>query len=133
MTSTEQQMTQTKEVSVEEIIPAHIQAQTKIRFFVLKWTEQLVEKLQADYDRQYKSNSNPCRFEINTKGKKYYKIVEKNGGVHAFVNKQTGEVYKPASWKSPAKHVRYNLSIIEDRKRCFDNADWAGGYLYLRG
>ena len=133
MTSTEQQMTQTKEVSVEEILPAHIQAQTKIRFFVLKWTEQLVEKLQADYDRQYKSNSNPCRFEINTKGKKYYKIVEKNGGVHAFVNKQTGEVYKPASWKSPAKHVRYNLSIIEDRKRCFDNADWAGGYLYLRG
>tara|TARA_Y100000590_G_C15446208_1_gene910862 strand:+ start:163 stop:564 length:402 start_codon:yes stop_codon:yes gene_type:complete len=133
MTSTEQQMTQTKEVSVEEIIPAHIQAQTKIRFFVLKWTEQLVEKLQADYDRQYKSNSNPCRFEINTKGKKYYKIVEKNGGVHAFVNKQTGEVYKPASWKSPAKHVRYNLSIIEDRKRCFDNADWAGSYLYLRG
>ena len=133
MTSTEHQMTQTKEVSVEEIIPAHIQAQTKIRFFVLKWTEQLVEKLQADYDRQYKSNSNPCRFEINTKGKKYYKIVEKNGGVHAFVNKQTGEVYKPASWKSPAKHVRYNLSIIEDRKRCFDNADWAGGYLYLRG
>ena len=133
MTSTEQQMTQTKEVSVEEILPAHIQAQTKIRFFVLKWTEQLVEKLQADYDRQYKSNSNPCRFEINTKGKKYYKIVEKNGGVHAFVNKQTGEVYKPASWKSPAKHVRYNLSIIEDRKRCFDNADWAGSYLYLRG
>ena len=133
MTSTEQQMTQTKEVSVEEILPAHIQAQTKIRFFVLKWTEQLVEKLQEDYDSQYKNSPQPCKFEINTKGKKYYKIVEKNGGVHAFVNKQTGEVYKPASWSSPAKHVRYNLSIIEDRKRCFDNADWAGGYLYLRG
>ena len=133
MTSTEQQMTQTKETTVNEILPAHIQAQTKIRFFVLKWTEQLVEKLQANYDAQDTLKSQHYRFEINTKGKKYYKIVEKNGGVHAFVNKQTGEVYKPASWKSPAKHVRYNLSIIEDRKRCFDNADWAGSYLYLRG
>jgi len=40
----------TKEVSVEEILPAHIQAQTRIRFFVLKWTEQLVSKLQENYD-----------------------------------------------------------------------------------
>ena len=60
------------------------------------------------------------------------KINQINGGVHAFVNKTTGEVFKPASWKSPAKHVRYDLRIINDRERCFSNADWAGGYLYLR-
>ena len=29
--------------------------------------------------------------------------------VHAFIDKKTGEVYKPASFKAPAKHVRYNL------------------------
>ena len=29
------------------------------------------------------------------------------GSVHAFIDKQTGEVYKPASWKAPAK-----LSLI---------------------
>ena len=27
------------------------------------------------------------------------------GSVTAFIDKQTGEVYKPASWKAPAKHV----------------------------
>ncbi len=30
---------------------------------------------------------------------------------HAFVDKKTGEVYKSASWKSPAKGVRYDLRM----------------------
>ena len=132
MTSTEQQMTQTKETTVNEILPAHIQAQTKIRFFVLKWTEQLVEKLQEDYDSQYKNSPQPCKFSITT-GRKYHKILDRKGSVHAFVNKQTGELHKPASWNAPTKHVRYDLRRIKQRHECFNKADWAGGYLYLRG
>jgi len=56
------------------------------------------------------------------------------GSVTAFVDKNTGEVYKPASWKSPAKHVRYNLLIIAEREYLLNpiNCDWAGGHLYLR-
>ena len=99
---------------------------------VLDWTEQLVTRLQEEYDRQYSHNSNPCKFSITT-GRKYHKIVNRNAEVHAFVNKTTGEVFKPASYKAPAQHVRYDLRIINDRERCFSNADWAGGYLYLRG
>ena len=34
------------------------------------------------------------------------------GSVTAFIDKNTGEVYKPASWKAPAKHVRFDLRII---------------------
>ena len=98
---------------------------------VLDWTEQLVTCLQDDYNRRYPDSSNPVRFEVNS-GRKYLKINQINGGVHAFVNKETGEVFKPASYKAPAKHVRYDLRIINDRERCFSNADWAGGYLYLR-
>ena len=67
-------------------------------------------------------------------GRKYHKIVMDTGtqlSVHAFVDKKTGEVYKPASFKSPAKIVRYNLLNIESREKCFERADWAGGYLYL--
>ena len=67
-------------------------------------------------------------------GRKYLKIVMDTGNqlsVHAFVDKKTGEVYKPASFKSPAKIVRYNLLNIESREKCFERADWAGGYLYL--
>ena len=84
-------------------------------------------------------------FKIKT-GKKFYKIVQMNfdtfqnrneyreGSVHAFVDKQTGQVYKPASWQAPAKHVRYDFRIIREREFLFNsnNTDWAGGYLYLR-
>ena len=98
---------------------------------VLDWTEQLVTCLQDDYNRRYGENFDNYKFEIQT-GRKYHKIYAKNQGVHAFVNKETGEVFKPASYKAPAKHVRYDLRIINDRERCFSNADWAGGYLYLR-
>ena len=98
---------------------------------VLDWTEQLVTRLEEDYKRKYPNSTDPVRFEVDS-GRKYLKINQINGGVHAFVNKETGEVFKPASWKAPAKHVRYDLRLINDRERCFSNADWAGGYLYLR-
>tara|TARA_R100000030_G_scaffold78946_1_gene61917 strand:+ start:274 stop:672 length:399 start_codon:yes stop_codon:yes gene_type:complete len=73
-------------------------------------------------------------------GRKYHKIIMEipnenrapSRSVHAFVNKKTGEVYKPASFKSPAKHVRFNLCIISDREWLLENADWAGGYLYMK-
>ena len=119
-----------KEVSVEEILhPIELHYQRSIPEMVLDWTKELVTRLQEDYDT--KSTSGRYKFEIQT-GRKYHKINVKNGGVHAFVNKETGEVFKPASYKAPAKHVRYDLRIINDRERCFSNADWAGGYLYLR-
>ena len=79
---------------------------------------------------------------VLTTGKKYHKITQQDwddrandyrgGSVHAFIDKKTGEVYKPASWRAPAKHVRYDLRIINQREQCLARADWAGGYLYLR-
>jgi hypothetical protein len=73
-------------------------------------------------------------------GTKYYKIIQSvdNGpnrmgpsrSVHAFVDKKTGEIYKSAGWKSPAKGVRFDLRLIKDREWLLENADWAGGYLY---
>lgn len=69
-------------------------------------------------------------------GRKYHKLimVDSSGGrsVHAFVDKKTGEVYKSASWKSPAKGVRYDLRLIKDREWLLEHADWAGGYLYAK-
>ena len=121
----------TKEVSVDEILPAELLYQKSLPERVLDWTEQLVTCLQDDYDRRYPDSSNPVRFEVDS-GRKYLKINQIDGGVHAFVNKETGEVFKPASYKAPAKHVRYDLRRIKQRRECFANADWAGGYLYLR-
>ncbi len=74
------------------------------------------------------------RFIVET-GRKYHKIIqcdENSRSVHAFVDKNTGEVYKAASWKAPAKHVRFDFRIIEQRDFVLENCDWAGGYLYLK-
>ena len=80
-------------------------------------------------------NGESYKFIMET-GRKYHKIVMITDGgnrsVHAFVDKKTGEVYKAASFKSPAKGVRFNLLIIKEREWLFENADWAGSYLYIR-
>ena len=79
-------------------------------------------------------------------GRKYYKIMQREfdtfqdrnewreGSVHAFVDKNTGEVFKPASYNAPAKHVRYDLRVINDRVKLHDPryTGWSGGYLYMR-
>lgn len=68
-------------------------------------------------------------------GRKYHKIIMNANGsksVHCFIDKKTGEVYKSASWKTPAKGVRYDLRLIKDREWLLENADWAGGYLYAK-
>lgn len=68
-------------------------------------------------------------------GRKYHKVIMNANGsrsVHCFIDKKTGEVYKSASWKSPAKGVRYDLRLIKDREYLLEHADWAGSYLYMR-
>ena len=106
------------------------------------------EYARKQLDEIENGTANLMWFKVKT-GKKYYKIVQqefetwegskyygqyRDGSVHAFVDKKTGQVYKPASWQAPAKHVRFDLRIIREREFLFNykNTDWAGGYLYLR-
>lgn len=69
------------------------------------------------------------------KGRKYVRIVmhtpEGQRSAHAFVDLNTADVFKSASWKAPAKNgVRYNLLDEKSRQEMYQRADWAGGYLY---
>lgn len=136
-----------------------LQAQQTIADSVLKHTHLLIEALKDNY-REYSIRGHqkfvndddtkeyhqqridelrngilPIDYVIET-GKKYHKVIMIDGGssrsVHCFIDKQTGEVYKSASWKSPAKGVRYDLRFIADREYLLKNADWSGGYLYKR-
>ena len=136
-----------------------VQAQQSIADAVLRHTYSLIEALKHNYIQysirghqkfvddsvtqeyhqrkidELKNGDCPIDYVIET-GKKYHKVVFIDGGgsrsVHCFIDKQTGQIYKSASWKSPAKGVRYDLRLIKDREYVLENADWSGGYLYAR-
>ena len=101
------------------------------------YTYDTTDSVQSQHHQQkideLKNGISPIDYVIES-GKKYHKVVFIDGGggrsVHCFVDKQTGQVYKSASWKAPAKGVRYDLRLIKDREYLLENADWAGGYLY---
>lgn len=103
------------------------------------YTYETTDSVQSQYHQrkvdELKSGDCPIDYVIES-GKKYHKVIFIDGGgqrsVHAFVDKKTGEVYKSASWKAPAKGVRFDLRLIDDREWLFENCDWAGGYLYAR-
>ena len=119
-------------------------AKNTIQLNVRKYTLMLCDALEQDFKsrnhgRVGNYDAPVYKFVIET-GRKYHKIImeipnenrDPSRSVHAFVDKKTGEVFKPASFKAPAKIVRYNLLSIESREECFERADWAGGYLYIR-
>ena len=98
-----------------------------------KWVWQLCRSLEQNYQLRYPNSNTSVTFTMQF-GRKYIKVIQDNTSVHAFIDKKTGEVYKPAGWKSPAKIVRYDLRLISDRQKLHDPkfTDWAGGYLYIR-
>ena len=106
------------------------------------------EYAREQLDAIENGTANLMKFKVYT-GKRYYKIVQqefetwekskyygqyRDGSVHCFVDKETGDVYKPASWSAPAKHIRFTFQNVDHLKFLLnpDNVGWAGGYLYLR-
>jgi hypothetical protein len=105
----------------------------------LSFPATIVTKMDIDYIKaalyNYMNiiqNSAPQREQVNVhEGRKYYKVTLKNEvqeRVHSFVCKETGDVFKPASYKIPAKGRRYNL--ITEWELLKEKVDWAGSYLY---
>ena len=108
--------------------------QTKPQFL----TEALVETLNNEWKVNAIESHNMLwhRLEI-VEGKKYIKVWNRliqNGddcggrSVWMFVDKNTGECYKPASVKGPAKGVRYLITQLADNPHICDPY---GSFLYL--
>ena len=118
-------------------------ARNEIQLNIRKWTLMLCDALEHNFRSRNKGTiggkyeAPSYKFVIES-GRKYHKIIMEvpnnnrppSRSVHAFVDKKTGEVYKAASFKAPAKHVRFDLRLIKDREWLLEHADWAGGYLY---
>ena len=92
-------------------------ARNTIQLNVRKWTLMLCDALVDNF----KSRNHGKVGGYDAPSYKFY-----------IVDKKTGELYKSASYKAPAKGVRYDLRIIEQREWLLQHADWAGGYLYAR-
>ena len=124
---------------------AQADARNTIELNVRKYTLMLCDALEDNFKSRNKGTIGgkyeaPVYKFVIESGRKYHKIIMEvpnnnrppSRSVHAFVDKKSGDVYKAASFKAPAKHVRFNLCIISDREWLLENADWAGGYLYKR-
>ena len=71
-------------------------------------------------------------------GKKYIKVknirmhrhdLTTDNGVFMFIDKETGACYKPASFKAPAKGIRFQIEQLVDNPEIVDNY---GSFLYVR-
>jgi len=59
-------------------------------------------------------------------------LEDKNGSIHCFVERTTGDIYKPAGWRAPytkgSNAVRGNIYD----KSTFSKTDLHGGWLYAK-
>ena len=114
--------------------------------------EQLVEKQTQLYCNKlvlamklwHQRNGMPAEWEtkyIYETGRKYFKVIrvedeyksnDEHRCVEAFIDRQTGDIFKPASWSRPAKGARFNLLDQDSLFELFSDLDPFGGHLYKR-
>ena len=113
--------------------------QTKPQFL----TRSLIEVLNNEWKVAALESNNSTHYHLEIEeGRKYLKVwktVEKLIGPSQpghnmtrscwmFIDKNTGECYKPASYKAPAKGVRYLITQLADNPHVCDPY---GSFLYL--
>jgi len=104
-------------------------------------TEYLTECLLEVVNNQWKLDI--TKFESYSKleysvGKKYIKVknirmhrhgLTTDNGVFMFIDKESGACYKPASYKAPAKGIRFFIEFLVDNPEIVDRY---GSFLYVR-
>ena len=91
------------------------------------------EKSKNYHIKQYPNSPLPARVMAREDGNKFTKLVTADVGpgksAIAFVNLETGDIFKSASWKAPAKGVRGSVMAEDYGISCFGPC----GVNYLRG
>ena len=109
--------------------------QTKAEFL----TESLIEVLNNDWKvLAIENGRNFYEYLTMEVGRKYIKvwqskcydgIVREGRSCFMFVDKETGACYKPASYKAPAKGIRFFIESLVDSPEVVDQY---GSFLYRR-
>ena len=109
---------------------------------VEKQTQLYCNKLVLAMKQWHADNGMPAKWEtryIYETGRKYFKVIrvedeyksnDEHRCVEAFIDRQTGDIFKPASWRKPAKGARFNLLDEQSCQLCFQHLDPFGGHLY---
>ena len=113
--------------------------QDKTEFLVDSLLETLNNRERVDAIESSRTVYTQFEYEV---GRKYIKVwsrlisecfglVEPHNGrsCYMFVDKNTGDVYKPASYKAPANGIRFQIDQLADDP---DLCDTFGSFLYLR-
>ena len=111
---------------------------------VEKQTQLYCNKLVLAMKQWHQDNGMPAEWEtkyIYETGRKYFKVIrvedeyksnDEHRCVEAFIDRQTGDIFKPAGYNKPAKGVRFNLLDQDSLFELFENLDPFGGHLYKR-
>mgnify|MGYP003634585220 CR=1 FL=1 len=94
-----------------------------------KFVGRIDEKI-GDYYRNTLTNLTYEPIEVKS-GRRFDKLT-RDGSVYCFVEKNTGDVYKPATWKSP--YTKGNNPVrgnIHDLSTFWDKNLYGGGWLYV--
>jgi hypothetical protein len=81
-----------------------------------------VQNRMNEYFASSEFSWNADKIEAMNPGPKFVRVIKVdglNGGksVHSFIEITTGDVFKAAGWKAPAKHKRANIYDYESLKR----------------
>jgi hypothetical protein len=100
---------------------------------VILFLERYTDLVQAAELKAYEQIPDHAAKVTVTWGTKFYKVIKEGKyqrSVHSFVDRKTGQLYKPAGWAAPSKTTNYN--IVDDFNQIVKDIDAYGGYLYKR-
>ena len=109
--------------------------QTKSEFLTDALVEQINNKEKVNAIESGHTTYNQFEYEVGRKYIKVWSYLVSQGerlcgrSCYMFVDKNTGDVYKPASYKAPAKGIRFQIEQLADNPEICDPY---GSFLYVR-
>ena len=109
--------------------------QTKTEFLTEAMIEQVNDRFKVDAIESGHIITPLLKYEVAKKYIKVYRLDVVNGeirdgrSVFMFIDKETGAIYKPASWKAPAKGIRFYIESLAENPELVDQY---GSFLYRR-
>jgi hypothetical protein len=85
---------------------------------ILKALESMVAALQAQLEAKHRTTTTRYHFELGQRYARVFTQVGVGRSAYAFVDLATGDIFKPRSWKGPAKGARANVFTPDYMQAC---------------